>query len=95
MKKPKPPKTDSIQKLAEFWDAHDLTDFADELEEVPEPVFVRKHGTKIEVPLEARQVKAVERMAQAKGISPQQLVRNWVLQRINRRSNAASTKRSA
>jgi cystathionine gamma-lyase len=39
MKRPKIPKTDSIQELAEFWDAHDLTDFEDELEEVPERVF--------------------------------------------------------
>jgi hypothetical protein len=35
------PKTDSIQELARFWDAHDVTDFQDELEEVTEPVFGR------------------------------------------------------
>ncbi len=29
MKKPRLPKTDSIKKLAEFWDRHDLTDFED------------------------------------------------------------------
>jgi hypothetical protein len=29
MKKSKLPQTDSIQKLAEFWDSHDLTDFGD------------------------------------------------------------------
>ena len=33
------PQTDSIQELAQFWDTHDLTEFADELEEVIEPVF--------------------------------------------------------
>lgn len=32
-------RTESIQELAQFWDSHDLTDFADELEEVSEPVF--------------------------------------------------------
>jgi hypothetical protein len=95
MKKSKLPKTDSIQKLAEFWDTRDLTDFEDQLEEVAEPVFVRGRGATIEVPLEPRQVKTVERMAQAKGVSPQQLVRGWVLQKISRRSNASSTKRSA
>jgi hypothetical protein len=41
MKKPKLPKTDSIQQLAEFWDSHDSTDFEDVLQEVKEPVFVR------------------------------------------------------
>ncbi len=95
MKKPKLPKTDSIQKLAEFWDTHDLSDFQDQLEEVADPVFAARRGTTIDVPLEVRQAKAVERMAQAKGISPQQLVRDWVLQKIARRNNAHSTKHSA
>lgn len=36
------PQTDSIQKLAEFWDTHDLTDFGDRLEELTEPVFGRE-----------------------------------------------------
>ena len=51
MRKPKLPKTDSIRTLAESWDAHDLTDFARELEEVPAPVFVS--ATLIKVPLES------------------------------------------
>jgi hypothetical protein len=42
MKKSKIPPTDSIQELAEFWDAHDLTDFAAEMLEVDEPVFDSK-----------------------------------------------------
>jgi hypothetical protein len=41
MKKPRLPKTDSIKKLVEFWDSHDLTDFEDELKKVAEPLFVR------------------------------------------------------
>jgi hypothetical protein len=58
MKKVKLPKTDSIQKLAEFWDTHELTDFEDELEEVTKPVFVRAaRVTEIKVPLEARDAK--------------------------------------
>jgi hypothetical protein len=35
------PKIDSIEELAKFWDAHDVTDFEDELEEVREPVSDR------------------------------------------------------
>ena len=93
MKKSKLPKTDSIQKLAEFWDTHDLTDFEDELQEVPKPIFVR--GSAIKVPLESRDIAAVERLARSKGVSREQLVRSWVLQRIARRSNARPTKRSA
>jgi hypothetical protein len=37
----KMPKTDSIHELAEFWQRHDVTDFEDELVEVPGLVFQR------------------------------------------------------
>jgi hypothetical protein len=82
MKKLKLPKTDSIQKLAEFWDTHDLTDFEGELEEVAEPVFVR--GSAIKVPLESADMAVVERLARTKGVSREELVRSWVRQRIAR-----------
>jgi hypothetical protein len=90
-KKPRLPKTDSIKLLAEFWDSHDLTDFDEELEEVTEPVFV--HSTAIKVPLEEREAKAVERMARAKGISREDLIRAWVLQKVGRRNKHRATKR--
>ena len=44
MKSPKIPLTNSIRELARFWDAHDLTDFEDTLEEIPGPVFERRAG---------------------------------------------------
>jgi hypothetical protein len=43
MNQPNIPQTDFIQKLAEFWDTHDLTDFEDQLEEVREPIFEREN----------------------------------------------------
>jgi protein tyrosine phosphatase (PTP) superfamily phosphohydrolase (DUF442 family) len=85
MRKSKLPKTDSIQKLAKFWDKHDLTDFEDELEEVAQPVFARRNGgtrQAVNVPLEQREAKALQRLARAKGISREQLLRRWVLQKI-------------
>jgi aryl-alcohol dehydrogenase-like predicted oxidoreductase len=92
MKKSKLPNTDSIQKLAEFWDTPDLTDLEGELQEVTEPVFER--GKALQVPLGPKEIAALERLAQSKGVSPQQLVRSWVLQRIAAKSGAR-TKRSA
>ena len=80
MKKSKLPKTDSIEKLAEFWDTHDLTDFEDELEEVANPVFVR--GAAIKVHLKSPEAAAVQRMAQAKGVSREELIRAWLLQKL-------------
>jgi pyrroloquinoline quinone (PQQ) biosynthesis protein C len=91
MSKSKLPKTDSIKKLAQFWDNHDLTDFEDELEEVTEPVFVR--GDAIKVPLEPRELEAVQQMAEAKGVSREELVRDWVRQKLARRGNGRPTKR--
>ena len=92
MKKSKMPGTDSIRKLAEFWDNHDVTDFEDELEEVSESVFVR--GAAIKVPLESREVKAVEKLAKAKGVSREELVRGWVLNNLPPgRSESRRTKR--
>ncbi len=86
MKKSKLPQTDSIHELAEFWDTDDVTDFDDELEEVAEPVFVR-HAT-IKVPLESREVEAVEQVAEAEGMSREELIRAWVLEKLARRNNA-------
>src|SRR4029077_14549000 len=85
MKKSKLPKIDSIEKLAEFWDTHDLTDFEDELEEIAEPVFVR--GSAINVHLKSREAEAVQRIAQTKGVTAEDLIRAWVLQELARRNN--------
>jgi N-formylglutamate amidohydrolase len=91
MKKPKLPRTDSIHELAAFWDTHDLTDFQDELEEVNEPVFVR--GTPIKVHLESGEAEAVQQMAQAKGVSEEELIRDWVRQKLTRRKGRGTAQR--
>jgi hypothetical protein len=91
MKKSKLPKMDSIQALAEFWDTHDLTDFENELEEVAEPVFVR--GRDIKLHLQAREAGAVQQMAHAKGLSPAELIRGWVLEKLARRNNGRRNRR--
>ena len=88
MSKSKLPKTDSIQKLAEFWDTHDLTDFDDELKEVDESVFARRGA--IQVPLDSRDMKTVQKLAQSKGVSPAQLVRDWMLQKLARGNGRAA-----
>ncbi len=80
MKKTKIPKTDSIKELAEFFDTHDSTDFEDELVEVTEPVFVPRNS--ILVRLEPQQAAALRKLAKAKGISEEELVRRWILQHL-------------
>ena len=91
MKKLRLPKTDSIHKLAEFWDTHDLTDFEEKLEEVAEPVFVP--DTAIKVHLDSSEAAAIEQLAQAKGVSREELIRGWVLQKLAPRNNSRQTSR--
>lgn len=80
MKKIDIPKTDSIQKLANFWDTHDLTDFEDELEEVKEPVFDRR--TILEIHLRKDEAEGLLKLARSKGVSYDNLIREWVVERI-------------
>jgi len=54
MKGERIPETDSVEELARFWDSHDLTDFEDQLEEVPEPVFQGEPGLKLSIRLNLR-----------------------------------------
>ena len=75
------PQTDSLQELAKFWDAHDLTEFENELEEVGECVFERE--TEIAVRLESDEAKAVREMAKSRGVRDSELIREWVLERID------------
>lgn len=80
MNNPKIPQTDSINELARFWDTHDLTDFQDELEEVTGLVFERR--ATLSVHLQSEEAEAVKRIAQSRGIGYEQLLREWVLEKI-------------
>lgn len=80
MSRPKIPQTDSIQELAQFWDTHDLTDFADELEEVTEPVFNR--STMVKIPLQPEEMESLKEIAESRGVACADLIRQWVLERI-------------
>lgn len=75
------PETDSIEELARFWDAHDITDFEDQLEEVTEPVFQREMEA-ISVPLNPQEIEAVKRIAESTGVEYSALIREWVLEKL-------------
>jgi hypothetical protein len=79
MKRKQLPQTDSVQELAQFWDAHDLTDFEEALEEVSEPVF--EHV--ITLPLKPDEAKALREMAQSRGMPATELIRGWIMERIH------------
>ena len=76
------PRTDSIQALAAFWQNHEVTDFEDELEEVPEPVFDRAHV--VGVPLTGDERQAIRHAAAARGVDEVELIHEWVRERLGR-----------
>ena len=75
------PKTDSIKKLAHFWDTHDLTDFEDQLEEVNESVFEREIVMNIH--LQRDEADVIKKIANSNGISYINLLQGWIRERIH------------
>jgi hypothetical protein len=82
MKTQKIPQTDSIKKLARFWDTHDLTDFEDELEEVTSPIFERETEAVMTIPFQLKEVEAIARIAHSRGIGRAELIREWILEKL-------------
>ena len=79
------PVTDSVEELAAFWDSHDLTDFADELEEVPKPVFAKKTGGQtVAVALEKKEAAMLKQIAESKGVKESTLVRRWIREHLSK-----------
>ena len=89
MKARKIPSTDSIEELARFWDTHDLTEFADQLEEVGEPVFERESSTAVTVHLSPHEAKAVRQAAKNKRVREATLLRRWVIEKLHASSASA------
>ena len=75
------PKTDSISELAVFWDQHDITDYEDSLEEVEEPLF--KRGKQIQIQLQQDEFDSIERLALKRGLEKDDLIRKWIVEKLN------------
>ena len=83
MRKQKLPNTDSNEELARFWDAHDLTDFAEDLEEVAGPVFVRAKGASLRIALQPTEAQHLKKIARSKGVKETTVLRQWILERLH------------
>jgi hypothetical protein len=77
------PDTDSVEELARFWDNHDLTDFAHDLQEVSEPLFVRGRGTSLSIELPPTEAQHLKKIARSKGLKEAAVLREWVLERLH------------
>ena len=76
------PDTDSIRELAEFWDAHEITAFDEQLEEVAEPIFVRARSG-VTVPLSGDERTAVRKIAVSRGVDEAALIHEWVQEKLH------------
>lgn len=76
------PQTDSIDELARFWDTHDVTDFADELVEVTEPVFVKPGAAMVSIELPTEDFAALQQLAKEEQVDSTTLLRTWVREKL-------------
>ena len=90
IKRPRLPETDSVEEMAAFWDNHDLTDFADDLQAVSEPVFVRAKGTFLSIELQPAEAQHLKKIARSKGVKETTVLRQWILERLRRSSEIGS-----
>lgn len=81
MNKDEFPHTDSIKEVVDFFDTHDMADYEDAFETVEEPVL--EHANRITVDLPIGQAEAIRKLADSKGVTETDLVREWVLEKIH------------
>jgi predicted DNA binding CopG/RHH family protein len=83
----------SIDRLATFWDTHDLMDFEDELEKVTESTFASTKERLLTVRLSPDEIQSVKRIARSKRTKSGLLVRKWIRERIRMENAGTSPKR--
>jgi hypothetical protein len=84
------PRTDSISELAAFWQAHDLTDFEDELIEANKPVFQRIEQLSIQ--LAAQDISALRTRARHEHVSEADLIARWVHERLSGKEESPTSR---
>jgi hypothetical protein len=80
-REPLPDHFPSIEAAAEFWDTHDLTDYADLTAEIEVTMDLqrRRHLFALEPELAAQIAEAARR----RGLSPETLINLWLSERLH------------
>jgi hypothetical protein len=68
-------KGDTLEKIGEFWDTHDFTDFDTDAPDVEFEILCA-------VPVEVDLLSAVEKQAHLRGVSVETLVNLWLQQKL-------------
>jgi hypothetical protein len=80
MKQEKIPQTDSIKEISDFWDTHDNTTYANELEEVHKQIF--DNSKEVSIKLDSNEIDEIEKLAKGRGISNADLIHEWVREKL-------------
>jgi len=73
-------KADADEKIGEFWNSHDFTDFDTEVPDV-------KFEVTCTVPIEVELLNEIEKQAHKRGVKVETLVNLWLQQRLRSKSN--------
>lgn len=82
-------KADSLEKMGEFWDSHDFTDFDD-----PNAPDV-KFDISCAIPIEEELFALVEKQAKLRGVKIETLVNLWLQQKLSENMRPAAAKKRA
>jgi hypothetical protein len=77
-------KADSLEKMGEFWDTHDFTDFDDP--NAPDVEFTITCA----VPIESDLLSLVEKQARRRGVKVETLVNLWLQQKVAEQAQAVA-----
>ena len=82
-------KADTLEKMGEFWDTHDFTDFDDP--NAPDIEF----DVSCAVPIEEELFSLVETQAKLRGVKVETLVNLWLQQKLAEHMRSIATKKGA
>jgi len=77
-------KADSLEKMGEFWDTHDFTEFDDP--NAPDVEFTITCA----VPIELDLLSTVEKQARRRGVQVETLVNLWLQQKVAEQAQAVA-----
>ncbi len=80
------PDFDSDQEAAEFFDAHGLEGFTEDLVEAPDVYFERPRKQVVTLRLDRPLVQRIKAAAMKKGIPYSTLIRMWLVERLEKTS---------
>jgi hypothetical protein len=89
--KSRPPKFQSAEEEARFWDTHSPLDFSNEFKEV-EVKFERPLQHVLGVRFEAGDISKLGEIARKEGIGPSTLARIWIMERLSEEAEKEEAK---